>query len=102
VNDPERSEVVSLDDDRWIALEYGRRWPQYTLEWSVRQPAGDADFPIVQGRVEAMPPVDGDVEGLLADLRSRALTEAHSALVALPPAAPPPRRSLLSRLLGKK
>ena len=100
----ERVETVEIDADHWIQLEFGRRWPKYVVDWSVRRRAGEGDFPIASGASEGMPPRDGgDMDALWDDLRTAAVEQARTAWVAdvRVEAEAPKQRSLLNRLLGR-
>lgn len=96
----ERSEIVELNSDSWITLEFSRVWPKYVVDWSIRRRVGDGDFPQATGRVEHMPPRGEEtLEDVQEALRSAALDAARSDAAAAPP--PPKRGSLLSRLLNR-
>jgi hypothetical protein len=98
----EWSEIVELDVDRWIVLEFSRPWPKYVADWSLRHRVGDGDFPLATGRVDHMPPRDGEtLEDIFDILRSEATEEARAASASAPP-APGRRRGVLSRLLGRR
>jgi hypothetical protein len=96
----ERSEIVELDPDSWITLDFSREWPKYVVEWSIRRRRGDGDFPLATGRIDHMPPRgDETLEEVQEALRSAALDAARSDPAA---ASPPPKRpSLLKRLLNR-
>lgn len=92
--------TYELDPDRWIVVEISRRWPKYVASWSVRQRAGDSDFPLVSGELDQMPPDSpADLEGQLDDLREQGR---RAALAAVPQEHPsePRKRGLISRLFG--
>lgn len=93
--------TYELDPDRWIVVEISRRWPKYVAAWSIRQRAGDSDFPLASGEVERMPPTAGaEMEAELETLREQARQQA---LAALPrdPEREPRRKGFLSRLFGR-
>jgi hypothetical protein len=102
VDADERIDIVELDKDRWITLEFAREWPKYVVTWSVRRRVGDGDFPEQRGRVEQMPPRDGetleDVQGRLRDMAVGAAQEAASQA---PQSGETERPSFLKRLLGR-
>lgn len=93
-------ETVEIDPDRWISLEYTRRWPKYVVDWYVRQRSGDTDFPLATGTVEELPE-DRDQDTIHQSLHDRALQQANAAVAA---AGGQERqgRSLLDRLLGRQ
>lgn len=99
-----RSETVDIDDQRFILLEFGRRWPRYVLDWSVRQRAGESDFPLAGGTLDRLPPPSGeDIDALWEELRQEALGQANQAVGSVSPAADQGsvRRSFWSRLFGR-
>ena len=96
----ERSETVEIDSDRWITLEFSREWPKYVVEWSIRRRVGDGDFPEGTGRVERMPPRDGEtLEDVQDELRRSAVAEAQEAASQVP--ATQERPSFFKRLFGR-
>lgn len=98
------NEIIDLDHDRFIALEFSRRWPQYVVEWSVRQRSTDFDFPLASNTVEKPPlPAGGDPATLWDELREEALGQARQALEGMAPSdrPVPQRRSILGRLFGR-
>jgi hypothetical protein len=98
------TETIELDHDRFITLDFSRRWPQYVVEWSVRQRSSDFDFPLASNTLQRPPiPVGGDVEVLWGELRQEALTQARQALegIAAPEREVKQRRSLFGRLFGR-
>jgi|SRR5947209_2378423 len=100
----ERLETVEIDADHWIQLEFGRRWPKYVVDWSVRRRAGEGDFPLASGSAEGMPPRDqGGMDALWDELRATAVDQARAAWVegVRAEGEPPKSRSLLGRLLGR-
>lgn len=100
----ERSEVIEVDGERFIQLEFARRWPKYTVDWWVRQKAGDGDYPVAHGSVERMPPSGSDdLEQLWDELGAEAQTQALEAAEGASAATEqrPAGRSLLDRLLGR-
>ena len=100
----ERSETVEIDADRWVLLEFGRRWPKYVVAWSVRQRVGDSDFPLASGSVDQMPSGDaGAIDEMWARLRESALDQAMSAAAgtAEQQGSESKPRSFLDRLLGR-
>jgi hypothetical protein len=101
---PERVETVEIDAGRFISLEFTRPWPRYVVAWMVRQTAGDSDFPLASGSVESMPQRGAQPDTLWDTLRDQAISQAMQAAAAAAPAGGPKgeRRSLLSRLLGRR
>ncbi len=100
-----RIETVEIEQDRFISLEFSRRWPQYVVEWSVRQRSGDSDFPLAGGTLERLPQPGADApDSLWEDLRQDALAHARQAAESVSGYAPPvkERRSILNRLLGRE
>ncbi|GAC1627011.1 MAG: hypothetical protein NVS4B2_06820 [Chloroflexota bacterium] len=95
-------ETEELDGDRSVQFEFGRRWPKYVVTWSIRQRAGDSDFPVANGEITSMPPATGDdLESLWNDLRQRAHAEACEAGAASGANAGR-SRSFFDRLLGRR
>ncbi|GAC1473076.1 MAG: hypothetical protein PVSMB7_26550 [Chloroflexota bacterium] len=92
-------EVIELDDSRLIQLSFDRVWPRYVVNWSIRQPAGESDFPIATGAVDALPPPEGAIDALWDRLRSEATAEARAAI---PAHVPDQQRSFLSKIFGKR
>lgn len=75
-------ETVEIDAERWVALEFCRRWPRYAVDWTVRQKHGDGDFPVARGSVDAMPPgKGGSVDEVWDGLRVEALGRARESVV---------------------
>ena len=102
-----RIETVEVDEIRFISLEFSRRWPQYVVEWSVRErhPEGtrDSDFPLAGGELERSPRSAASPDAIWEDLRQSALAEARQAMANVAGAEQPAKqhRSLLDRLLGR-
>jgi hypothetical protein len=99
VDDTPTDEIVEVDDRRFIALTYKRVWPRYVVTWSVRQRAGEGDFPVTNGVAEELP-----IEGTAGDVmwgrvRDQALAEAQHAAEGAAPVAP--RKGFFGRLLGR-
>lgn len=93
--------TYELDPERWIVVEISRRWPKYVASWSVRQQAGDSDFPLASGELERMPPSNpADLETELDALREQARAEATAALPA-EQSTKPRNRGIFSRLFGR-
>ena len=91
-------ETVEIDPDRWISLEYTRRWPKYVVDWYVRQREGDTDFPVATGTVEELP--EGrDRETIQQSLHERALQQANAAAAGT--GSERQGRSFLDRLLRR-
>jgi len=104
VDEAPPTETIELDQDRFISLEFSRRWPRYVVEWSVRQRSSDFDFPLASNTLERPPlPAGGDAEALWGELREEALTQARQALegIAAPERGVRQRRSLFGRLFGR-
>ena len=98
------TETIELDHDRFISLEFSRRWPQYVVEWSVRQRSADFDFPLASNTVEKPPlPAGVDPAALWDELREEALSQARQALEGVAPSDRPAtqRRSIFGRLFGR-
>ncbi len=91
-------EIVELSEDRWILLVYSRRWPQYVVNWSIRQRSGDSDYPTKAGQLESAP-ARGGGEEIWAGLRQRALDEAMAIEAATAVERRP--RSVFARLFGR-
>ena len=103
-NQSARSDVVELDAERFISLQFERRWPKYVVEWSVRRRAGESDFPLAKGNLERLPSKEGDqVDTVWEEMRVIALEQAReaNARIAESTVGTKPRRSLLDRLLGR-
>src|SRR5690348_11929365 len=99
--DEERAEIVEIDERRWVNLTFARVWPKYVVTWSLRQRAGDGDFPLGNGSVDSLPPRQGDdLDALGEQLRQKALDQAHGQLQTAPTAVK--RRSLIDRVLGRR
>jgi hypothetical protein len=99
------NETIEQEHDRFISLEFSRRWPQYVVEWSVRQRSGDLDFPLASSTVERPPsPAGGEPAALWDELREEALSQARQALEGMraPDQPVQQRRSMLGRLFGRK
>jgi hypothetical protein len=93
--------TYELDPDRWIAVEISRRWPKYVATWSIRQRAGDSDFPLASGELERMPPPEGaDLEAELDTLREQARQQALNTLPSEEERRPA-GKGFLSRLFGR-
>lgn len=98
-------ETIELDHDRFISLEFSRRWPQYVVEWSVRQRSNEFDFPLASNSVERPPlPAGDDPATLWGELREEALSQAKQALEGVGESEQPvkERRSLFGRLFGRE
>jgi hypothetical protein len=98
------AETVELDAERFVLLVFSRDWPKYIVSWTLRQRAGEGDFPLGSGAVSSLPPRDGeDLDTLWERLRQEALDGANAQAAEAAMAAPvaPQRRSLLARLFGK-
>ena len=99
------AERVEAEHARFVLLTYSRDWPKYVVSWSLRQIAGDGDFPLNSGHVEQLPPRDATgLDALRDDLRQEALDRANAASAEIAPAAGSQggKRSFLGRLFGKK
>jgi hypothetical protein len=99
----ERTETVELEADRFIMLEFGRRWPRYVVEWSVRQRVGDSDFPLANGMVDRLPSAGREPDDVWEQMREKALRQASEAAESYsgPPAPQQKRHSFLGRLFGR-
>ncbi len=105
MNDFSGAEQVELEHARFILLTYSRDWPKYVVSWSLRQTAGDGDFPLGSGHVEQLPPSDAaGVDALRDELRQAALDQANVASAEIAPTegSTHGKRSLFGRLFGKK
>ena len=92
--------TYELDPERWITVEISRRWPKYVATWSIRQRAGESDFPLASGELERMPPGHpGDLEAELDELREQARQVARAALPQEQPTETH-SRGFFSRLFG--
>ncbi|PZS03586.1 MAG: hypothetical protein DLM70_08855 [Chloroflexi bacterium] len=99
----ERLETVTIDDDQWVQLEFGRRWPKYVVAWSVRRRSDDSDYPVASGVAEAMPRRVGDTEE--TDPWDSAREQAVKAAMATLSSAPQTteeKPSLLARLFRRR
>ena len=94
-------ETIELAPDRWILLVFGREWPRYIVEWSVRQRHGDSDFPTLGGRVVQEPDSSRSAEELWSEARERAIEEANSALAQAAERQGSSRKGLLARIFGR-
>jgi hypothetical protein len=104
----EGAETVEIDSERFVAIEYSRRWPKYVASWAVRQRSsgtefGESDFPVAEGEVEELPREGVSADDLRERLRAAALAQAMQAVQGQAGQAEqgPRRRSLLDRLLGR-
>lgn len=100
----ERTEMVDIDAERFISLEFSREWPKYTVSWWVRRRVGESDFPLAEGKVDRLPPGPAEsLDDMWDELRQRAVDEAQAAAESAALGAPQQsrRRSLLDRLLGR-
>ena len=105
MNDFTGAEQVELEHARFILLTYSRDWPKYVVSWSLRQTAGEGDFPLGSGHVEHLPPPDAaGLDALRDELRQAALDQANAASAEIAPAegSTQEKRSWLGRLFGKK
>lgn len=98
MNDGPADELVDLGDEHWIALSYTRRWPKYVVNWSIRRRAGDSDFPLANGELEALPSTGPSTEEIWSRLRQLAVEEATARQQIIPARG---KRSLLARILGR-
>lgn len=97
MEDAPPDEIVEVTTGQWVALAYSREWPRYVVRWSVRQRAGDADFPVAGGQVEARPSSATPSEAIWSELRQQALDAAPVASSG-PSDDESERRSLLAKL----
>jgi hypothetical protein len=101
----ERSEMIDIDTERFISLEYSREWPKYVVSWWVRQRLGESDFPLAEGRVDRLPSSAGQsLDELWEQLRQAALDQAMTAATSSTPAQGEKQkgRSILDRLFGRR
>jgi hypothetical protein len=98
----ERFESVDIEGDRSIFLEFGRKWPKYVVAWSVRERAGDSDFPVEAGSIDLLPTSEREGEEIWDELRQQALERAGQSVKASKwKEAKKPKRRLVDRLLGR-
>lgn len=95
------AEIIEVEGDTFISIEYQRSWPKCVASWSARMRRGDTDYPLAAEIVETMPSIDGDPNAVWAELRTLALNAAHAAIATRVPAGPTHKSSLLSRVFGK-
>lgn len=79
MEETEGLETVEIDSERFISLEFSRRWPKYVASWSVRRRSGDSDFPLADGEVEQLPPKGMSADDVREQLRATALQQAMEA-----------------------
>lgn len=83
VDSEERAEIVELDANRYVYIEYKRNWPKYVASWSIRQRVGEgdsqADFPVARDTVELLPPGGKGGEEVFTQLHAMAMEEAMRA-----------------------
>lgn len=95
-------QTVEIDGDRFISIEYERRWPKWVAVWSVRQRAGDGDFPVARGEVESRAvPGDQAAEDIIETLRQESLDRAMAASNTAPQVTDEKQPSLLGRLFRR-
>lgn len=99
----EWDETVDLDPQRFVALHFRRRWPAYTVEWSLKQRVGESDFPLASGAREEVPADGENADGIWQRLKESAIRDAHQAADSSAPAESQHARSSswLSRLLRR-
>ncbi len=90
------SETVEIDQERWISLEFERRWPKYVVSWQLRQRSGEGDFPQARGEIDQMPAANSPADTIWDSLRQRAIQAANDAAAESP--AETTRPSFLRRL----
>jgi hypothetical protein len=96
------SETVEVDEQRWISLEFSRRWPKYVVSWQLRQRSGEGDFPADRGEIDQMPAAGEDgADAIWDSLREQAIQTANESAASTPVEAPA-RPSLLRRLFGSR
>jgi hypothetical protein len=99
----EETEIIELASNRFIQLETYRQWPKLGVLWSVRQRAGESDFPLQQGSEEQIPASGQSAEDVWVTLRESALIAAREAAdTAAPSADEGKRSSLFARLFHRK
>jgi hypothetical protein len=99
----EETEIIELESDRFIQLETYRQWPKLGVLWSVRQRAGESDFPLQQGSEEQIPASGQSSGEVWAMLRGPALAAAREAAETAAPASGEGKRpSFLSRLFHRQ
>jgi hypothetical protein len=96
----ESVETIELDEQRFITLEFARRWPKYVVSWSLRHRVGEADFPLAGGTVDRLPPRDGPAEPVWDALREAARSQAMAAAQEAT-TEPERKQSFLGRLFGR-
>jgi hypothetical protein len=75
----EETEIIELESDRFIQLEKYRQWPKLGVLWSVRQRAGESDFPLQRGSEEQLPASGQNADEVWDVLRESALAAARTA-----------------------
>jgi hypothetical protein len=101
MDDVPADETIELSIDRWIVLAFAREWPRYVVNWSVRQRAGDSDFPLLSGQASLAPERDRSSEEMWSQARDLATDDANAALETRVADAPTRKRGLLSRIFSR-
>lgn len=98
----EETEIIELGSDRFIQLEKYRQWPKLGVLWSVRQRAGESDYPLQRGAEEQIPARGQNADDAWDTMRAAALTAAQQAAEVVAPVSDArPRPSFLDRLLRR-
>lgn len=99
----EETEIIELTPNRFIQLETYRQWPKLGVLWSVRQRAGESDFPLQQGSEEQIPASGQGPDEVWATLRESALAAAQNAAgTAEPSSGDGKRSSIFGRLFRRQ